>query len=283
MDRGWQWAEDVEAIIMGFATPGVGGATLPVVAWGLAITGAVFWVAAAFASWTQGLQVRSLVSPSRPFRWDVVAKVFAVSLLLLVGANLLTILLSSSEVRFTGVGTEHVIWLVPMLFVLVIQTTGEDVFFKGWLLHRVGAISGLVWLAPLLVTVVFVSIHVGNPDFDDLWLNAPLFVGSELAIMYLVVRTGGMEAAFVLHFTNNLILLLLFAEEGTGSTDLTLFVSDAQAASGGIVADEVLWAVLYVLHFVGMLTLLVWKRSPFFLEPYVPPVLELEGPVFSSS
>jgi len=37
------------------------------------------------------------------------------------------------------VGPSHLIWLLPLALVILVQTSGEDVFFKGYLLRQLGA------------------------------------------------------------------------------------------------------------------------------------------------
>lgn len=233
--------------------------------------GAVFWVCAVAGSLVQDAPVRSLVAPVRKFRWGVVAKVLALkSVFIALPIGLLMLApAEQSGVSFTGVGLEHLLWVPPLLLVILFQTTGEDVFFKGYLMHRLGAVVSVVWFAPLVVIGVFVSLHLSNPDFSELSLVLPSFVLMELVVVYLIIRTGGMEVAFVSHFVNNATIFLLIADAQTQANDLTLFVFNnsqasraTEANSVGVFVVSLFWQALFVCG-------LTWKRSPFCVEKHV--------------
>jgi len=264
----WQWPQIVMDALDQDPGETVDIATYPpTVAAEFLVIGLVCWCAAIFAALVQGLPLRSLVAPTRSFRWNVVRKIVLLTVVLYVAIGLVSSLAPSDiEMRFTGIGPDFIAWCVPMLVVILIQTSGEDVFFKGWLLHRLGALAGVAWVAVTLSITIFVALHVGNPDFGELRLILPVFAFSEVVIVYLIMRTGGLEIAFVLHFLNNAMITLLFAEEVTQANELTLFVTETLGADQGLVATEVMETVLYCLHFSALLILVVWKRSPFFIE-----------------
>lgn len=269
-DESW-----LESLQTGVALEGSDPASEPfVVAGEFLVVGFIFWSGAIVGNLVQGRPVRALVVPARPFRWVIVGKVLAASVLLAVVLTSLQLLVvpGDTEVDFTGLGVEQLAWLIPMSLIVLIQTSGEDVFFKGWLLHRLGAVTRVVWLAPLTVTVIFVALHLGNADFDsDLVVLLPLFLLSEFMIMYLIIRTGGMEAALVLHWVNNIAIVFFLAERTTQANDLTLLVSETPGAQNALVDEEIVGAASIAISYLLMLVAFVWKRSPFHLEQYHPP------------
>ncbi len=238
-----------------------------VLAFALLVNGAVFWFAAVVGSWINGRSVRSLIEPLRPFKWSIVRKVLALQAgltLLMTAPSFLLPAFDSPE--FTGFGLSHLIWLIPLVLMTLIQTSGEDVYFKGFLLRQLGAATKVFWFAPIAVVAVFVSLHVGNPDLqDNLWLLLPIFVASELTAIYLTMRTGGMEVAICWHWFNNITIVLFVAERATQANELTLFVFDEDPDT---IADEIIGAGIYVAFLVVQLLALTSRRSPFFLEPH---------------
>ncbi len=233
----------------------------------LLFIGVPLWLAAAAGSIVHGRSIRSLVAPLHDFRWSIVGKIltFEVSMLALL-VVVPTALGIVDGAEFTGFEAAHLVWAVPLMLFILIQTSGEDVFVKGYLLRQLGAATAVFWLAPVVVVAAFVALHLGNPDFSEtLWLLLPLFVASELVIVYLMLRTGGMEAPLTLHWTNNTLIFLLFAERASQANDLTLFVWDNDPAT--ITDDVIRVGVLGVLYLGAQLAAFTWPRSPLFLEP----------------
>lgn len=242
-------------------------ATTPhLVAVELLLLGGSLWIAATGASLVHGRSVRSLIEPLRRFDWSIVRRVLTVQagLTLAVAPSFLLPWLDTPD--FTGVGGSDLVWFVPLALLTLVQTSGEDVFFKGYLLRQLGAASKVYWFAPTVVVLVFVSIHIGNPDFQTgFWMLLPLFVVSELIVIYLTMRTGGMEVALCWHWFNNATIFLLVAERATQANDVTLFVFDEDPTT---IVDDAVTNGLYAAVLVIQLLAFLWRRSPFFLEPH---------------
>ena len=204
-----------------------------------------------------------MVKPLAPFRWSIVRKCLTVQVgLVFIGTAVSLLWLDG--VRSPGIGFDHLVWLVPMAIATLFQTSGEDVFFKGFLLRQTGAIVPLWWFAPPIISLIFVSLHIGNPDIrDQLWLIVPYFLISELFIVYLLMRTGGMEAALTTHWWNNFFIFWILAEAATQSNDLTLFVFDEDPST---VSDEALAVALALIGIGIQFVAFVSRKSPFFLD-----------------
>lgn len=230
----------------------------------LLLIGFTFWVPAVVGNLIHGRSLRSLLEPLHRFRWSIVGKTLSFQLIgLCLSFAVLMALEPQGPIAFNSFGPRTLMWLIPASFAVLIQTSGEDVFFKGFLLRQVGAATGIAWVAPTIVIAVFVSLHLGNPDVvHALWVVLPVFIASEAMIVYLTMRTGGMEVALVLHWANNFILMMLIAEQDTQANELTVFVFDDDPTT---IADDVPGLVIYGLFIVAQLAVHTWERSPFVL------------------
>lgn len=253
----------------------------PHVALELLLVGIPFWGAAIIGTLVQGRSIGSLLAPLHRFRWGLVGKVLILEVVLQVALNFLPIPLVGAEdpvVNFTGLRLAHALWLLPMIVIIFIQTSGEDVFFKGYLLRQLGAMTVICWIAPLLVVSVFVLGHVGNADLEqNAWLFLPMFLLSEAVIITLLIRTQGMEIPLVLHWFNNFTLMFIYGEAGTQSNDLTLWVRERSEDEAIALAGDVESVIAYVIYLGALLLFLLWPRSPF----YVGPAAEIELPAES--
>lgn len=231
----------------------------------LVFVGAPLWLAAMAASIVHGRSIRSLVAPLHKFRWNIVAKVlmFEAGGLIVLGFGPRVVGLTGG-LELSGFSFRHVVWFLPLAALIFLQTSGEDVLFKGYLLRQLGAATAVFWLAPVVITVGFVWLHLGNPDLDEtLWLLLPLFVASELVIIYLMLRTAGMEVPLTLHWTNNAVIFLLIAERESQANDLTVFVWDEDPTT---LTDDIIGVgILGSLYLVAQLVAFTWGKSPLFL------------------
>lgn len=141
---------------------------------------------------------------------------------------------------------EHWPWLLLITVLTTpLQAAGEEVAFRGGLMQGVGA-----WIrrpvvalgvTTLLSAVLFALAHTSL----DPWVLLDLG-GMAIACCYLTWRTGGLEAAIVLHVVNNMVitigLTLLGGLQDAYVTDQT--TSTAGTAGLGVLATFVMTAIL---------------------------------------
>ena len=99
---------------------------------------------------------------------------------------------------------------VVLLLTTPFQAAGEEYIFRGYLLQATGSLVRKRWVAILLTALLFAVAHL---QFDP-----PLFFDRFMfgvVAGWLVIRTGGLEAAIALHVLNNFLafgLALLFGD-----------------------------------------------------------------------
>jgi membrane protease YdiL (CAAX protease family) len=172
--------------------------------------------------------------------------------------------------RFTArtLADGHWRWFVLGLFVLLLQTFGEEALFKGYLLRVWGAAFPYRWPLALGLTVVFTSLHTVNSDFAADRLSAVAeFMTSGLVSFALYFRTRSLAAPTGVHFANNVFALLVVNREPGGMSQAALLTySDPVMASGhSILLTPDGFAGFAILNF-GVAALLLWRRSPLCLS-----------------
>jgi hypothetical protein len=108
------------------------------------------------------------------------------------------------------------LWLTPYLVALMLQTSGEELLFRGFLPQALAARyrSPFVWA--LLPTVVFMALHYNFSlgVYENFLLMIGYAVFSAVALLT-VVRTGNLGAAMGIHFINNILAILVFSDPAT--------------------------------------------------------------------
>ncbi len=153
------------------------------------------------------------------------------------------------------------LWLGPGLLLVLVQTSAEEIFFRGYLLQELGARfrSPLVWM--VLPSAIFGLLHL---DVDRFGPNAWLVVANAgligLIAADVTARTGSLGAAIGLHFANNAVGLLGVALAGDIS-GLALFVTPFQAGQTvtmrqGLLLEIGVMVVVYLIY------LRIMRRRP---------------------
>ncbi len=142
-------------------------------------------------------------------------------------------------------------WLLLLPFAAVavlIQTSAEEILYRGFLQQSLGALSDrpAVWM--VLPSILFGLSHY-NPNIpvEATTLHCIWAIFFGLAAADLTARTGTLGAAIGLHFTYNLPLIILYAEPGLMS-GFGLFVQTVSWAD----SDPTLLSFVFDLFYLWM-------------------------------
>jgi uncharacterized protein len=229
---------------------------------------AIVWAAAA----VQGRSLAQYVTLGGDFRWSRFRRMAAAFVALQAVAIPLTLALQAESVTLRPGAFVDPIFLAACIAAIAVQSFGEELFFRSFLFYAWGA----VWPRPLAVAIgtsaFFAAVHAWNPDIaiDPIPGLASIFLFALFA-QWLVMRTGSLDAAWGLHFANNLVAFLIIqGRPGYDSDTSVLEYTDAVWAHGGSYAGS----PLYWLALAGGFAVLAWlvadRRSPFHVEPAQP-------------
>jgi uncharacterized protein len=139
-------------------------------------------------------------------------------------------------------------WLLastPLLLLLLFQTGGEELFFRGYLTQQIAARlpNPIAW--GLVPSVAFGLGHIGNgmghAQFEMYYFAATMLMGLTMTAM--VWRTGGLAAAMGFHLMNNIGAMLLVGIAGV-TPPISLFVMDFSTMMGSAPTDLLVLGLL---------------------------------------
>lgn len=189
-------------------------------------------------------------------------RAMAATLLVAVAVSAFT-LVTEPKVARTDLPLSSWLTMVPVLgLILLIQTSAEEVLFRGYLLQSLAHRFRSAWVWAVLPTAIFASAH-WFPGAKP-WMNATVIVSIFIFAMtavLLVRRTGNLGAAMGMHFANNLVALL-FVASASGEHSVSLYVTPSIEDPGWTVMDAVIGGAQQVVMMGVILLLLTWRRSP---------------------
>lgn len=151
--------------------------------------------------------------------------------------------------------------IVVLLLLLPIQTTVEELFFRGFLSQTLSALVKNPIFINVVASLVFASLHLANPEVKDDYISALIVYGSiGFAWGFAAYLFGGLEISIGAHFANNAFGLLIVGYENSALPSSALFTAPAAELSGSIVGS-VLMMSIWLLLVLGLRRLLRINNS----------------------
>jgi len=119
------------------------------------------------------------------------------------------------------------IWLQYLPYALpliLIQTSAEELIFRGYLQQQLAARFNSRFFWMFLPSALFAALHWDPEMGNNAWLVIGVTFAIALIAADLTEKTGSLGAAMGLHFANNIFALLIISVQDT-ITGLALFVT----------------------------------------------------------
>jgi membrane protease YdiL (CAAX protease family) len=192
----------------------------------------------------------SLITPGRRIRWRRIALGFGVWFVL---AGLISLV---EQVIFPGryALTLNLPRLLPFaavaLVLLPIQTSAEELFFRGYLLQGIGLLTRNRLLLAALGGLLFALPHIANPEVSvDFWTVMSFYFAFGAALTLIVLRDNGLELALGVHASNNLFTALLANYKGSALDTPAVFTASGFTPWYTLVSTLVGLAATYIVAF----------------------------------
>lgn len=142
---------------------------------------------------------------------------------------------------------------VVVLTLTFIQTTAEELFFRGYLTQWVATKWRSIWLLAIFNGVFFMIPHLANPEFlqfsgTDLILAAVPYFAFGFLFAWVSYTSGTIELAIGAHFANNLIAFLFFSAPETPTEGGSLISVSEPSAVALAVSSLLSMVIFYLLN-----------------------------------
>jgi membrane protease YdiL (CAAX protease family) len=195
---------------------------------------------------------QTLISPAQRISWKRFFQGFMVWLVLLGIISLGEAMLYPGRYVLTLDLSRYIPFVFLAIVLIPIQTSAEELFFRGYILQSVGMRLRNIWILSAISGFVFMVPHFLNPEAQ---VNYPLMglyyflIGAVLA--YITLRDGRLELALGLHAANNLFSALVANYTVTVMPTPSLFTVNIMDV-GYTVPAAVIALVVFILIFVGI-------------------------------
>ncbi|ARV08768.1 CAAX protease family protein [Winogradskyella sp. PC-19] len=102
------------------------------------------------------------------------------------------------------------ILLALVIFLMPLQTSFEEYFFRGYLMQGLGVVFKNKWMPLILTSVGFGLLHGLNPEVDKLGpIMMVFYIGTGLVLGIMTLMDDGLELALGFHAANNMFTAFL--------------------------------------------------------------------------
>lgn len=159
------------------------------------------------------------------------------------------------------------LFLLPILFLAFVQTSSEELLFRGYLQRGLAYRfrSPLIWA--VLPTVVFTALHWNPASVLAMNIGVAISICAFAALLALLVyATGNLAAAMGAHLANNLVGFVLISHDDTLG-GLALFRGPPLTGLAWTPAETTTIAGISIVSILATWLLLLHPRSPLRVRP----------------
>jgi uncharacterized protein len=156
--------------------------------------------------------------------------------------------------EFTFKWAEWVPFSLAAIILTPIQTSAEELLFRGYFLQGLGLITKRKWVLVIISGLIFAVPHFLNPEMKYGFVLMALFYFSFGAILTMItLKSNRLEYALGIHAANNLMTVLLANYKDSALPSPSIFMAN--------IVDPVFNLISFLLG-AGLIYLLLFKILP---------------------
>ena len=162
------------------------------------------------------LDMKNLITTRPKIDWKRVGLSFGIITVFISGSILLDYKLSPENYEYNFELNRFLILALIGIVMVPIQTTFEELYFRGYLMQGLGSVFKSRAVALILTSVLFGALHFGNPEIGKLGNELLItYIGTGFLLGIMTLMDDGLELAIGFHAGNNLLTALLVTSDWT--------------------------------------------------------------------
>lgn len=170
------------------------------------------------------LNLKQLITSRSKVDWNRIGLSFGVIAILIVISVLIDYKLSPDDYQFNFEIKRFLILALIGIVMVPIQTTFEELLFRGYLMQGFGSVFKSRAVALILTSVLFGGLHAANPEVAKIGYQALIvYIGTGFFLGVITLMDEGLELAIGFHAGNNLLTALLVTADWTAFQTNSVF------------------------------------------------------------
>ena len=165
--------------------------------------------------------------------WNRVFFAFSIWTLFTVVSTLIMYYQSPGDFIMNFKPIPFFILLVVAIVMIPIQTTCEELVFRGYLMQGFGNLALNKWFPLLMTSVIFGTMHIFNPEVGKMgYIVLVYYIGTGFLLGIMTLMDEGMELSLGFHAANNLIGALLVSSDWSVFQTHSVFKDISEPSAG---------------------------------------------------
>jgi membrane protease YdiL (CAAX protease family) len=182
--------------------------------------GAIILVVKLFHS----LKLKHLITSRPSVDWKRIGLSFGIVAILVSGSTILSYYLAPEDFQLNFRADKFLILALIGIVLVPIQTTFEELLFRGYLLQGLGTAFKSRAVALIITSTLFGLMHIANPEVGKLGYQALIvYIGTGFLWGIMTLMDEGLELAIGFHAANNLLTALLVTADWTAFQTYSIF------------------------------------------------------------
>jgi membrane protease YdiL (CAAX protease family) len=147
-----------------------------------------------------------------------------------------------------------IILAIIAIIMIPLQTTAEELIFRGYLMQGFGLLAKNRWLPLAMTSIIFGALHLANPEVAKMgYIVSLYYIGTGLFLGIMTLMDEGTELALGFHAANNLIAALLVTADWTAFQTDSVFKDVSEPSAG--------WDILLPLLVIYPILLFIFSKK----------------------
>ena len=170
----------------------------------------------------------SLITPHERINWKKIFFGFSTFFVLIAAVQLIDLIFHINDFTYNITNWKSYAWLVLASLILIpIQTTSEELVFRGLLLQWVAKFTKNPIILAIIIGAIFGSLHFANPEMTDGWIIGLDYLFTGFILTYVTTKTNSSEFAIGAHAANNMFISLFITSENSAFGGIpSMFLSE---------------------------------------------------------
>lgn len=195
-------------------------------------------------------KILSIITSRGKMDWGRVGYSFGIWSVFTLISTLLTYYLNPADFKINFQLIPFLILVVIATLLVPIQTSVEELIFRGYLMQGFANLAKNKWFPLLMTSIVFGLMHLFNPEVTKMGnIIMVYYIGTGLLLGIMTLMDEGMELALGFHAANNLVGALLVTSDWSAFQTYSIFkdVSEPEAGIDIILPVIVIYPLLLII------------------------------------
>jgi len=177
--------------------------------------------------------VTSLITARKKIDWKRVFFSFSLWFVVSVAMLVISYFSNHEDLQWNFKPIPFLILVLISFLLLPLQTSFEELLFRGYLMQGLGVLLRVAWIPLLITSAIFGLLHGANPEVDKLgnWIFV-YYIGTGLFLGLLTLLDDGTELALGFHAANNIVAAIFVTQSWVVFQTDALFISSAEPTLG---------------------------------------------------